>query len=91
MEVICLDEPAFHALVQEVVDRLKAAHPGEAAEDKWIGEDEAMRLLRKTSKSTLQILRDTGKIEYSQWNGKNILYDRQSILDWLETNRKTKF
>jgi hypothetical protein len=34
MQVICLEEPAFYALVDQVVSYIKTKH--EVKEDKWI-------------------------------------------------------
>ena len=82
LEIICLETPAFYALVEEVVDRLKKDEGSE--QDKWIGTEEAMTLLRITSKTTLQKLRDNGGIRYSKATSKNILYDRDSILAYLD-------
>jgi hypothetical protein len=89
MQVICLEEPAFYALVEQVVARLteKANQPL----DKWIDDEEAMRLLNVKSKTTLQKLRDEGKIRFSQPQKKIILYDRQSIEQYLETNARNTF
>lgn len=89
MQVICLEEPAFYALVEQVVNRLteKANQPL----DKWIDDDEAMRLLNVKSKTTLQKLRDEGKIRFSQPQKKIILYDRQSIEQYLEINARNTF
>lgn len=84
MEVICLEEPAFYALIEKVVDRLKGER--NITEDKWISGEEAMRKLRITSKTTLQKLRDEGKIRYSQPQKKIILYDSTSIDDYLNDN-----
>lgn len=88
MEVICLQTQAFYALVEEVVDRLAKK---EIREDKWIDTDEAMRLLRIKSKTTLQQLRDEGKIRFSQPQKKVILYDRASIELYLEKNARETF
>jgi hypothetical protein len=73
MEVICLEETAFYLLVEEVVLRLKEKHG--IKEDKWISVPEAMEKLRIRSKTTLQRLRDEGKIKFSQPDKKIILYD----------------
>ncbi|MFD0750613.1 helix-turn-helix domain-containing protein [Mucilaginibacter calamicampi] len=81
MEVICLEDAAFYTLIEKVVERIK--EKSTIVEDKWISGIEAMNMLRIKSKTTLQKFRDEGKIRYSQ-DGKNILYDRQSILDYLE-------
>jgi hypothetical protein len=34
MEVICLEEPAFYALVDQLVNDIKATH--QIIEDKWV-------------------------------------------------------
>ncbi len=64
MEVICLEEAAFYKLVEQVVERLKNSQ-GEK-KDKWISDEEAMELLNIKPKTTLQKLRDEGKIRFSQ-------------------------
>ncbi len=89
INVICLEEEAFYALLEEVVKRTQVNQKLEA--DRWISDVEAMKLLRIKSKTTLQRLRDEGKIRYSQPTKKHILYDRQSILEYLERHSKEKF
>lgn len=90
MEVICLDSEAFYALIDEVVERVKETEKGHT-KDKWISGEEAMRLLRITSKTTLSYLRNQGKIRYSQPQKKIILYDRHSIESYLEKHAKETF
>lgn len=82
MEVICLQDDAFYALVDEVVLRIK--RDNNVKEDKWINGEDAMRLLNIKSKTSLQNLRDEGKIRFSQPQKKVILYDRDSINDYLD-------
>ncbi len=89
MEVICLQDAAFYALVEQVVDRLKAAN--NQKDDKWIADVEAMHLLNIKSKTTLQKLRDEGKIRFSQPQKKVILYDRDSITTYLDKNAFNTF
>lgn len=89
MEVICLQDAAFYALVDKVVEQLRAEH-GKVV-NKWVGTDEAMQLLGIKSKTTLQNLRDEGKIRFSQPQKKIILYDRGSINEYLEQNAKEIF
>jgi hypothetical protein len=89
LEVICLESEAFYALVEEVVDRLKEKQG--IAHDKWIDDEEAMSLLRISSKTTLQKYRDEGFIRFSQPSKKLILYDRDSIHEFLEKNSKDTF
>lgn len=89
MEVICLEEPAFYKLIDEVVLRLQDKHG--ATKDKWISDEEAMKLLNISSKTTLQKFRDEGKIRFSQPQKKIILYDRDSINTFIESNAKNTF
>ncbi|HUM47657.1 MAG TPA: helix-turn-helix domain-containing protein [Chitinophagales bacterium] len=89
MEVICLEDKAFYALIEEVVERLK--EKGGDNEDKWISDEEAMQKLRIKSKTTLQKLRDQGKIRFAQPAKKVILYDTASINEYLEKHAKEPF
>lgn len=89
MEIICLEEPAFFALMDRVLDRIKAKEG--IKEDKWVSGEEAMKKLRITSKTTLQKLRDEGKIRFSQPEKKIILYDSDSINEYLEKHSKSTF
>lgn len=80
MEVICIEDLAFYTLIEKVVARVK----GDNKEvDRWISDEEAMRMLRITSKTTLQKLRDTDQIRFSQPAKKHIVYDAASINDYL--------
>ena len=81
MKVICIETAALYALVEKVIEQLKEQNP---AADKWIGVTEAMELLRIKSKTTLQKLRDEGKIRATQPSPRILLYDRNSIDDYLE-------
>jgi len=89
MEVICLEDAAFYALLDKVVERIKEQH--NIKEDKWISGQEAMQKLRISSKTTLQKLRDEGKIRFSQPEKKIILYDSDSIQSYLEQNARDTF
>lgn len=89
MQVICLEEPAFYTLIEEVVTRLKATAP--AASQRWMGQEETMKLLNIKSKTTLQKMRDEGKIRFSQPEKRIILYDRDSVHAYLEQHAKNTF
>lgn len=86
MQVICLEEPAFYDLIDKVVLYIKTKH--EVKNDKWISGEEAMKVLHITSKTTLQKFRDEGRIRFFQADRKIILYDRDSINEYLERNAK---
>lgn len=89
MKVICLEEEAFFVLVEEVVERIKSTQS--IPQEKWIDGTEAMNLLKIKSKTTLQKLRDEGEIRFSQPQKKIILYDRDSLHEYLERNAKETF
>ncbi|GCC49839.1 DNA-binding protein [Chryseotalea sanaruensis] len=89
MQVICLEEDAFYALVEQVVTRLKDKKGNSF--DKWVSDEEAMRLLNIKSKTTMQKLRDEGKIRFTQPQKKIILYDRESLDLFLEQNARETY
>lgn len=89
MEVICLHDEAFYALIDKVLERVQQQQA--VREDKWISGSEAMKKLRIQSKTTLQKLRDEGNIRFSQPEKKIILYDTDSINEYLNRNTKSTF
>ena len=84
MEVICFEDRAFYAMIDKLEAYIDSKKPKLTEGDKWISGEEAMRMLRITSKTTLQKFRDEGKIRYSQPEKKIILYDADSIRDFIE-------
>jgi len=89
MEVICFQDEAFYRLVESVVYRMKEKQSAPGV--KWISGEEAMELLHIKSKTTLQKLRDEGKIRFSQPEKKMILYDVDSINEYLIQNVRETF
>ncbi len=89
MQIICLEDSAFYSLIEQVVLRIKEKQG--IKEDKWISGEEAMQALRISSKTTLQKLRDTAAIRFTQPEKKIILYDRDSINAYLEKHVKETF
>lgn len=89
MEVICLETKAFYDLVDKVVSQMKGKE--NKTQDKWVSEEEAMRLLRVTSKTTISKLRNNGDIRFTQPRKKIILYDRVSIEMYLEKSARETF
>lgn len=88
MEIICLESQAFYELIQQVTDKLI-----EAKEEKpeWISGEEAMAMLKITSKTTLQRLKNEGHIGFSQPMKKLLLYNRESILNYIERHSHKPF
>jgi hypothetical protein len=89
MEVICLEEKAFYAIVDKVMAYVDEKNP--QAQEKWIVDTEAMKLLGIKSTTTLQKYRDEGVIRFSQPSKKVILYDRDSINEYLEKHANDTF
>ncbi len=89
MEVICLEDAAFYKLIDTVMERVKEKYSID--QDKWISGEEAMKKLHITSKTTLQKLRDEGKIRFSQPQKKIILYDTDSISEYIDKNARASF
>lgn len=88
MEVVCLESHALDKLIDSVVERLMEQRK---EKPKWLSGSEAMSLLKVSSKTTLQKLKNEGHIKYSQPMKKHVLYDRQSILDYLERHSHSAF
>ena len=80
--VICLESEALEKLVELLYEKYQEKHG--AAEDEWCNLSEAMRILRVTSKSTMQKLRDEEKIVFTQPSKRLILYKRSSLYEYLE-------
>jgi len=89
MEVICLQDEAFYQLIEEVVDRIKEKH--KITKEKWVTPERAMEILNIKSKTTLQKMRDTGVITFTQPQKKIILYDYDSIMEYLDSNSQKSF
>lgn len=82
IEIICIESEAFYKLLEEVLRHFKPTDP--PATEKWISPQEAMKMLRIKSKTTLQKMRDEGHIRFTQPEKRIILYDADSIKDYLE-------
>lgn len=89
MEIICIEDEAFFELIRRVITELGKKDSDKS--DKWISGEEAMRMLRIASKTTLQKMRDDGKIRFSQPEKRIILYDVDSIYEYLEKNARNTF
>ena len=88
MEVICLEEKAFFELIDQVKEYLG---DNQAEPPKWVNQDEAMRLLNVKSPTTMQEYRNNGDIRFTQPRKRVVLYDRDSINDFLERHAKDTF
>lgn len=88
-DLICMDSRAFYAMFHELVDKIKQGNS--VQQDPWISAEEAMRLLRISSRTTLKKFCDEGAIKYSNLTSKLILYNRDSILNFIENQSNKPF
>jgi len=85
MEMICIQEDAYFELLKKTYEYIKSLH--NITEEKWILPEKAMEMLGvKTTK--LQELRDSGEIEISQPSRKVILYNIESIREYLNRHAR---
>jgi hypothetical protein len=85
MEVICLQEDAYFEILKKSYEYIKTLH--NIKEEKWILPDQAMEMLGvKTTK--LQEIRDSGEIEISKPSKKLILYNIDSIREYLDKHAR---
>lgn len=85
MNVICIEEEAFYTLLDRMVKHVRYIMEPKSP-DKWMDKTEAMQALRIKSATTFQKLQDEGKIRFSRPERKHIVYDRNSINDYLEAH-----
>ena len=83
---ICMDEQVYYDLKEGLLLRLKTMN--QIQDDPWITVNEALDLLSITSQTTLKKFCDQGHIRVSKITEKIVLYDRQSILHFLESHVK---
>ncbi|OSZ79025.1 DNA-binding protein [Chitinophagaceae bacterium IBVUCB1] len=89
MNIINFNEEAFCEIIEKLLNKVNPSSHN--IKSKWISSSEAMELLSIKSKTTLQSLRDKGKIRFSQPNRKIILYDRESIEAFIEQHVRNIF
>jgi hypothetical protein len=87
---ICMESEAWYAMIKTAVAQIRA-EDNAVKEDKWISDDKASSLLNGASKSTMQRLRDNSLIKFTQPTRKLILYDRDSIMEYLNKNTRETF
>ena len=83
MKVIRLHKKAFYALLDKALEHIESQMQQEVP-TQWINGEEAMEILQIKSTTSLQKLRDNRDIRFSQPFRKVILYDRDSVYEFLE-------
>lgn len=90
MSKTCIEETTVIRLFNYMIDQEIPEYQGKE-KTVWIKKGEAMDMLGITSQTSLQKLRNEGAIEYTTVLPKNILYDKDSINEYLESQRQKKF
>ena len=80
--ILIADEETFYRLLTEFVERYQAANKKEKI---WLTKDETLALLG-VSASTLAKLRKEQAVIFSKIASKNILYNRESLLNYIKKN-----
>ena len=83
---ICMDEQIYYDLKEGLLNRLKTIN--QINDNPWVNVHVALSLLSITSQTTLKKFCDQGHIRVSKITEKITLYERQSILDFLESKVK---
>lgn len=86
--IIALSKEDLKELIQELVTQIREQKPN--ATFRWIDAEEAQKRLG-IKRTALYELRAKGAITYSQPNRKVILYDSESIDQYLLLHRKNSF
>jgi hypothetical protein len=79
---ICLDEPAFYALIEKVVARIKDEK--DIKEPLWLSGEEAMKKLKIKSKTTLAKIVANCEIVHTYASPRVIMYETASINECLK-------
>ncbi|MDC1162489.1 hypothetical protein OAT18_03525 [Tenacibaculum sp.] len=88
--LIMISEENFLQLIEKVILHFEKLE-GREAEEIWVDAEKAKKMLNLKSDTSLFKLRSEGKVEYSQPSRKVILYKRESILSYLESNSYKTF
>jgi hypothetical protein len=83
----CLSDELFEKTMSKALD---AILPKYAGEDKvlFITTEDTMQLLNISSPTTMQKIRNEGKIPYYQLTTKVIIYKKKEVLEYVENLRK---
>ncbi|MEQ8474779.1 MAG: hypothetical protein RIB54_00985 [Fulvivirga sp.] len=89
MSKICFNEEMVIDIHQRMIEFTCPSYAKQP--DPYMSKDEVMEFLKIKSATTLQNIRDTGKIEFTVLTSKNILYSRASVLDYLKSKTQKAF
>jgi len=95
--IIVIDEKNLNELKTEIAEAviegmksLNGVINYNHSNSEWVNDAEAKEILGYRSKTKMQELRNSRAIVYSKF-GRKIKYHRQSLIDYIEKNKKTKW
>ncbi|MCW3127766.1 MAG: hypothetical protein JWO03_3424 [Bacteroidetes bacterium] len=88
-QILYLDQLQMEVLADMIINHIEKRIA--LRREEWIDIQEVMQLLKVSSKSTIQTLRDTGQLTISRINSKTILYSRLSVEDYIKKNIKPQY
>ena len=88
MKTVNMQESDLYSLLENVINYVIDYVQKQALEHNkynvtWISQQSAMKLLQISSLSTLLKIRSKSNIRYTKLSNKIVLYDKSSILDFL--------
>jgi hypothetical protein len=86
-EMVFVSRKDLQIMLEEIIGAMVPP----VAEKEWVIESEAMEMLGIKSKSYLWSMRTHGKIEFSHPSRKIILYNVQSIRNYIESHSHKTF
>lgn len=85
MELICLDAQAFEMMFERLVEKIKEEN--KVQDNPYLNTKEACELLR-CNDETLRKYWKEGHIAQAEFSNKHIVYERASLLSFIEKNTK---
>jgi hypothetical protein len=86
MEVICLNEDAYFELLKKSYEYIKSLN--NITEEKWVLPEKAMEMLGVKTIKLQEFTGDRNEIEVSQSSKKVILYNIDSIREYLDKHAR---
>ncbi|QSE98639.1 helix-turn-helix domain-containing protein [Fulvivirga lutea] len=80
-----LSDEFFDQIAQRIALLLAQQLGQTAPQPEWLTPQETMEMLNVTSPVTMQNIRDDGRLKFTYITPRKVLYNRQSILDYLES------
>ncbi|MBS1595809.1 MAG: helix-turn-helix domain-containing protein [Bacteroidetes bacterium] len=88
-QTLLIDQLQLEVLADMIIRRLEKRLL--ANEERWISIEDVMKILHIKSKTTIIDMTSRGLLRYTRINAKTLLYDRDSVNEYIEKNVKGRF